>query len=90
MRVRLANPEHQLPWPGVPGRIVIGDEVFEINPAQPFWGACLRDGSIIVAPLAPEPDSDGSLRTTPDRSPDARPLAGEPGPAAVKGAKPSA
>jgi hypothetical protein len=75
MRVRLANPDHMLPWPGVPGRIVTGDEVVEINESHPFWGACLRDGSIIPAPLAPD---------------DARPLAGAPGPAVAKAAKSTA
>ena len=55
MLVRLANPEHMLPWPGVPGRIVTGDEVVEINESHPFWGACLRDGSIVevIAPPVP-------------------------------------
>jgi hypothetical protein len=69
MLIRLANPEHMLPWPGVPGRIISGDEVAEINPAHPFWNRCLQDGSIIPVPLAPD---------------DARPLAGEPGPAVVE------
>lgn len=60
MKVFLANPEGQLPWPGVPGRIVTGDETIDIDPAHPFWSQCLADGTLIEVSdkpvvLKPEP-----------------------------------
>lgn len=50
MKIRLANHENRLPWPGVSGRILTGETVEDIDPYHPFWAACLRDGSIIPAP----------------------------------------
>ncbi len=59
MKIKLRNPEHILPWPNVPGRVVTGDEVVEINPSESFWRACLRDGSILeikdAEPAGPHP-----------------------------------
>lgn len=55
MRVTLSNPRNTLPWPGVPGRIVTGEEVVEINPDDPFFRQCLADGTLIPAPSILEP-----------------------------------
>ena len=49
MRVRLANPDHQLPLPHVPGAFV-GPEPFEADPASPYWSQLLADGSLVPAP----------------------------------------
>lgn len=50
MKIRLANPENRLPWPGVNGRFLTGTTVEDIDPYHPFWAACLRDGSVVAAP----------------------------------------
>jgi hypothetical protein len=55
MKVKLSKPEARLPWPGVPGRVITGDEVIDINPHEPFWHACLQDSSLIPLP-EPEPE----------------------------------
>jgi hypothetical protein len=51
IKVRLADPAQALPWPGVPGRVIAGEEIVEIDDANPFFAACIRDGSLIGATM---------------------------------------
>ncbi len=61
LKLKLADPAHRLPWPGIPGRIITGDETIEVNPADPFFAACIRDGSLIpISPPAPPPSNLGA------------------------------
>jgi hypothetical protein len=59
MKVTLSNPQNTLPWPGVPGRFLTGDEVVDIDPAHPFWRHCLADGTLVPAPMTAEPKTAG-------------------------------
>lgn len=70
MKVSLANPEGRLPWPGVPGRVVKGDEIIDIDPANPFWSQCLADGTFVevsdqLAVPEPEPTLNPAQKTAP-------------------------
>lgn len=49
---RLADTSHTLPMPGLPGRLFAASGE-QIDADDPFWLACLADGSIIeTVPLA--------------------------------------
>lgn len=52
--VRLADPSHVVPWPGVPGRVLTGAETVSVDDVNPFWAALIRDGSVVEIP-APAP-----------------------------------
>ncbi|MET3892785.1 hypothetical protein ABIE41_003861 [Bosea sp. OAE506] len=53
--VVLANPEHVVPRPGVPGAILPQNEAFTVSVLDPFFAGLLADGTLIDAP-APEPE----------------------------------
>lgn len=59
--VRLKNAGDKLPMPGRPGSLAPADP-FEVDEMDPFWAACLRDGSIVPAESAPAPA--GSTKKT--------------------------
>lgn len=48
--VVLADPTQRVPWPGVPGRIITGDETITVSVIDPFWAALIADGTLIAAP----------------------------------------
>lgn len=52
--VRLADPEAKLPIPGAPGSLAPKGP-FEVSVIDPFWAACLSDGSVLLAEPEPEP-----------------------------------
>lgn len=53
--VVLANPEHVVPRPGVPGAILPQTEAFTVSVIDPFFAGLLADGTLIDPP-APEPE----------------------------------
>jgi hypothetical protein len=53
--VVLANPEHVVPRPGVPGAILPQTEPFEVSVIDAFFAGLLADGTLVEPPPVKPP-----------------------------------
>ncbi|WP_243368866.1 hypothetical protein [Microvirga solisilvae] len=65
--VKLGDPEHKLPLPGVPGAFFPAG-LHKVDDADPFWFGCLADGSLVRAT-----DDEIKAATAPAEAPSEKP-----------------
>ena len=51
--VVLANPEHVVPRPGVPGAILPQGAPFAVSVIDPFFSGLIADGTLVAPPEPP-------------------------------------